>query len=378
MWYNSFNPYLERISKEFNVDIESLKKDFKNIHKNYGTTEASFIYEELACLTQSQKLNFNKESLLSKSILHEYYSNKKNNLILYESVLDTLKRIKASGAMIVGFTESNAFFTKYRIKTLNLDGILDCVYSPIDTGVPSNVYKHYSEDHWEPSITEIRYLPKATRKPNSEILEVILKDFGANKQDSIYIGDKLDRDIFMAQQASVTSVYAKYGHVIDTHQYELLRDVTHWTDEDVKREIDFKEKFHANPKPDYILTDSFSELNNYFNFNPFDKVNKSEKIENVISIWEKVIDVQQHFNDIELKIRNLALTVFTFIIGGIGFLEKENIKLMINGYTIQASAALAFIGIFIIYAFLFMDRFWYHKLLLGAVKHGMFTKSCMI
>ena len=29
----------------------------------------------------------------------------------------------------------------------------------------------------------------------------------------------------------------------------------------------------------------------------------------IVEIWKKVIDVQQHFNDIELRIRNMAITL---------------------------------------------------------------------
>ena len=112
MWHNSFAPYLIRISTEFNIDLQFLKKDFKDLHQKYKTTESSFIYRELNSLSQEQKDKFDSPFDDKRSILHEYYSNKKNNLSLFQGVYDTLKFLKNNGVLVIGFTESNAFFTK--------------------------------------------------------------------------------------------------------------------------------------------------------------------------------------------------------------------------------------------------------------------------
>lgn len=371
MWHSSFEPYLKRISIEYNIDIDELTEDFKTVHQKYRTSEASFIYKDLNSLKRKHKKTFEKNKVGEKNILHEYYSLKKKHLELYSGVLETLQKIKNDGALLIGFTESNAFFTKYRIKHLQLDGIFDCIYAPIDFDVPETVYRHYSEETWEPKKTEFRYLAKNTRKPAPEILEIIIRDFRASKDNTIYIGDKLDKDMSMALEAGITSVYAKYGHKIESKEYELLKNVTHWTQEDVDREILFKKEHKENPAVDYTLTNSFNELFKYFKFFEFPVSSfKEPSYDNIIQIWSKIIDVQQHFNDIALRIRNIALGVFTFIIGGIGFTAKDNMFMRLNGWEIPVSSLLAFMGIIIILAFFYMDRFWYHNLLVGSVKQG--------
>jgi len=268
MWYNSFNPYLERIAEETGLDIPKLKLAFKELHQYYGTTEMSFAYKELSIIPENFYPLFEDSNGTKRSILHEYNSNKKNNIKLYDSVIETLKTLKSKGSLIVAFTESYVFFTKYRIKHLNLDGLIDFVYSPRGTDLPLSVGKYYPDDHWEPKLTEFKILPTGTRKPNAEILEQIISDFKADKSKSFYIGDKLDRDIYMAQQAGITSVHAKYGHVIDNNKYELLREVTHWNNEDVKREIAFKSsKLNIMP-PSYEI-EKFDELLKLFEFKSF-------------------------------------------------------------------------------------------------------------
>lgn len=90
-----------------------------------------------------------------------------------------------------------------------------------------------------------------------------------------------------------------------------------------------------------------------------------------VKIWEKTIDVQMHFNNIELQIRNYALTLFTAIIAGVGYLLKEKFNIVVVGYIIPSSAAVSFIGMIIMCVFYFMDKYWYHQLLKGSVSHAI-------
>lgn len=376
MWHNSFHPFLNRISREFNIDITELKNDFKQLHQKYGTTEASFIIDDLKLLNEQYREKIHTEASGVKSIIHEYYSNKKNNLALFDDTLKTLSSIKSSGTMIIGFTESHSFYTKYRLKTLNIDGLIDCIYAPVDSEVPETVKKYYPEGYWEPQKTEFRYLSREVKKPNAEILEIILKDFNAKKENTIYIGDKLARDVFMAKEAGITSVYALYGDKTEGNEYNLLKEVTHWSNEDVQREIKFKADFKGKTIiPDVTLETSLKELSDSFEFYSFVRPDKQENLKNTVEIWKKVVDVQQHFNDLELRIRNYALTLFTAVVAGIGLLEKEKIQLNLIGLGIPASTLLGFAGILTLAAFWYMDRYWYHKLLLGAVKQGQFIET---
>jgi len=66
---------------------------------------------------------------------------------------------------------------------------------------------------------------------------------------------------------------------------------------------------------------------------------------NLITIWENIISVQKHFNDIEIRIRNCALTLYTFILAGIGYAVKENVKVLINEKSISLAAIIGIFGI---------------------------------
>jgi FMN phosphatase YigB (HAD superfamily) len=346
------------------------------LHQKYYTTEVSFAYKELDCINEAHIKIIEKSKNFKKSILHQYYSDKKNNLKTYQGVLETLKKLKQDGVLVIGFTESNSFFTKTRIKQLELDGLFDCIYTPIGTGIPESTTRFYSEDHWEPKLTEIRHLSVYDKKPNVEILEIILRDFKLKKENTIYVGDKLDRDIQMAIDVGLTSVFANYGHGISGEKYELLKEVTHWSDADVQREILSKEAFkNRTINPTYELKSSFQEILNIFDFVSNRSKLNIELLPNVISTWSKVVDVQQHFNDIALKIRNLFLTVFTFIVAGLGYILKENIIIQIFEYKIKLAFLFCLLGALIMYSFYLMDKYWYHKFLIGASKQAGFIED---
>ncbi|WP_063644925.1 hypothetical protein [Aliivibrio fischeri] len=90
-----------------------------------------------------------------------------------------------------------------------------------------------------------------------------------------------------------------------------------------------------------------------------------------IEIWKKTIDVQQHFNDLEMKVRNFGLLIIAAFISAIGVSIKGNYNIPLNDTSIPIAAFLSF-GAFIIWLLVyFVDVHWYHPLLKGSVLQGM-------
>jgi hypothetical protein len=96
----------------------------------------------------------------------------------------------------------------------------------------------------------------------------------------------------------------------------------------------------------------------------------NERINAYIEVWKKTIDVQQHFNDLALRIRNFAITVLGVVLSGTALSLKEGLRVSLIGITVPLGSLLVFVALITWLAFYFMDRFWYHYLLVGAVKHG--------
>jgi hypothetical protein len=91
----------------------------------------------------------------------------------------------------------------------------------------------------------------------------------------------------------------------------------------------------------------------------------------VIDIWKATLETQQHFNDIEMTIRNYAVTVLVAVLGGAALALKEKIVVDIGTTHISLSALVLIAGIIGWLGFYSMDLFWYHPLLIGSVRHGL-------
>jgi len=87
-----------------------------------------------------------------------------------------------------------------------------------------------------------------------------------------------------------------------------------------------------------------------------------------VEIWKKIVDVQQHFNDLELRIRNFALIVTGAFIGLGGYAIKDGGFARVLGFHISVAGLVVSCSLLPLLAFYLMDRLWYHRLLDGAVK----------
>lgn len=90
-----------------------------------------------------------------------------------------------------------------------------------------------------------------------------------------------------------------------------------------------------------------------------------------VDVWKTIIDVQKHFNDLEMKVRNFGILILSAFIGAIGVSFNSSSSLVIFGGSYSVAGMLAFGAAIVWLLFYFVDVYWYHPLLLGAVKKGL-------
>jgi hypothetical protein len=97
-----------------------------------------------------------------------------------------------------------------------------------------------------------------------------------------------------------------------------------------------------------------------------------EEFKLVVDIWKKAIDVQQHFNDLEMRIRATGVTILTAIFAATAVVLKDGAKAVsIFGNSFSSPAPLIiFAGLVAWGAFYLVDRWWYHRLLHGSVEEA--------
>ncbi len=95
-----------------------------------------------------------------------------------------------------------------------------------------------------------------------------------------------------------------------------------------------------------------------------------ERLKIAVETWKYVVSVQMHFNDMEMKIRNLYFTILAAAIGAIGVVQGKVVEIPYFGPVSTASVLVLFTVIPVSALFYFIDRHWYHRLLQASVVQG--------
>ena len=375
VWYGSFKPIYDEIIAASGRSVDEVNADIRAVHQARHTSEYTFLLEEVACLEDIRK----NEDIRAKfrTALEASQRGRDHNLMLYPSVFRSLWEIKKAGTKIVAYTESMSFYSAYRLKRFGLDGVIDVLFSPEDHAVPAGValdsLRRLPDDFYELQVTELRHTPPGELKPNPRILLEIIEAVGASIDRCAYVGDSLFKDVAMSRDAGVYDVHAQYGESQRRPEYRLLQDVSHWTQKDVDRERQITAKGH-DFKPTAILKDAFAEIFIYCEFTGFPGGKREAALQdehkNVVEVWKKSVDVQQHFNDLAMRIRNFAITVVGALIAAVSFTYQQGLQIQVWGANVPVGAGLIGAAVFAWGGFFLMDRYWYHILLKGSVIHA--------
>jgi len=184
----------------------------------------------------------------------------------YPGVIDTLEAVRKRGCRIVAYTESLRYHTTERFKQLGFDGLIDYFYSPGDFALPSDradLPARRAEAQASLAYTIHRTTPPGEMKPNPRLLLDLIRETGGDPARTVYVGDSLQKDVWMAQEAGILDAFAAYGSPSSRPEYDLLRRVSHWTDEAINAERTRTVKPEA---PAIVLEHSFSEILNHCEF----------------------------------------------------------------------------------------------------------------
>jgi FMN phosphatase YigB (HAD superfamily) len=374
LWLACFSPMLDEIVDISGIPREKLIPEISVVHQKHGTSEYSFLIEEIPSL--QPLLKGRSATAVFARAIEIYRKQRRQHLKLYPTVAETLLKIKGRGAIIIGYTESMAFYSNYRLRRLGLDGVLDYVFVPQDHVLPAGLsaenLRRYPAQHYELQHTQQHFTPRGSKKPDTKVLNAIISDLGLSKAECVYVGDNLMKDVAMALDCGVEDVWAKYGQAHRRPEYKLLQEVTHWTPEEVEREQKIKEREHVSPT--HTLEKEFSELLSLFAFSDASKPLKKmpdEKRSQIIEIWKTIVEVQRHFNDVSMRIRSVFVTIILALFASIGFLIEKPWSLQLWIFHIKFATVVPLFGFVGAWLFYFIDRYWYHRLLVGSVNHAI-------
>lgn len=105
--------------------------------------------------------------------------------------------------------------------------------------------------------------------------------------------------------------------------------------------------------------------------------NEKSNADVLLKVWEKTVDVQMHFNDLCLKVRYFAISILGVLLGGAAISYRFGGDVFILNIQFHIAAVFVAISIVVWLAFYYMDRYWYHELLRGAVRHGKLVENSL-
>lgn len=265
-WYASFTALMNGVCAISGISLEELKPEIKVIHERHGTSEFSFLLQEMPTL---RKLHPQGDlAIIYAEAIDASRVARRATLSLYPGVLETLDHVRSKGTLVVAYTESQSYWTRYRLKKTDLDLRVDFLYSAPDHDVPAGVsleqVRTMPSDYYELRLTQHRHTPRGVLKPSPEILRQILLEMKASPESAVYIGDSKMKDIAMAKQAGVFDVLIH--HERHDGNYDLLRDVTHWTKADVEREKSMQAGLAGLDLQPRLEVQTFAELLEKFEF----------------------------------------------------------------------------------------------------------------
>ena len=256
----SFYAMVDRVVEITGCGREKLLDDFREVHQKHGDSEEPFALLETNTIKKLYRDSLPQVILKTLDpAFHAFNSSRKKNLKLHTNVRETLVLLKASGIKIVAHTESKLYGVVDRCNRLDLFPYFSKIYCRERSHSPHPIPKVGLEWLERFPTDKLVELSHHQAKPDPTVLLEICAREGVAPENASYVGDSIARDILMAKRANVFAIWAAYGAQHDPKLYEKLVRISHWTSDEVARELRLKEEAKSI-QPDYIARTSFAEV----------------------------------------------------------------------------------------------------------------------
>lgn len=253
----AFGAMASSLAQTLDVDQEQILDEFQSVHQELQSLEQPFTLFRLPSVRARYPGATPAELKVAlDGPLHAFNHERAQRLRLYDGVRDTLARLKTAGVRLVAHTDASSPNAVFRLRSLEVLDLFDRLYvapsQPVDYPDPDRVRQ------LAPPAGLVVHLEPGESKPNPDVLRKICAREGFVPTDAVYLGDSIARDVAMARAAGVISAWARYGTLYDPKLWSILVRVTHWSDEDVRREAELRRQSQA-VTPDFTL-DGFPEI----------------------------------------------------------------------------------------------------------------------
>jgi phosphoglycolate phosphatase len=214
---------LEETTRRPRIDIiQSLKA----VYARHGSNEYPFAIQESALFHPYESDFDSFDALVVRPAQRAFAAARRRYLAPYAAVRATLEALKARGVPVVALTDAPRNAVEYRVRLLELDGLLDALYALRSYRLPRNVNpeirRRDEAGYYQLKQTKVIELPRAAEKPAPAGLKRVLRDLGVAPDEVLYVGDNVKKDMALAQACGAVGVWAEYGTYVSAEYRERL------------------------------------------------------------------------------------------------------------------------------------------------------------
>lgn len=248
----SLRALIHAVARTAKVSEADVERDVSQVIRERGTLEYAALIEELRCIQLAAPSDDQLERVV-RAGRAAFRRTRDKHLMLYPAVRSTLRWARSENFPVIALSDAPAFQAEGRLRHLNLTTYFAALYSWEGYTAPSTLTawtKPYTS-----RVPRVHKLAGAERKPNTVGLVHALESLNMGPADVLVVGDRVDRDIRVANAVGATSVWARYGSRIDSESQATLDRLFPWQKEARALEVLARETV----KPCHII-DTFDDV----------------------------------------------------------------------------------------------------------------------
>jgi len=180
------------------IDVNKAKKIIKEIVKEYGSNSSEHYNLFIRRLNELEKeippISYGEQIKYITAAVMAYHDEKTTTIKLFEDVKPFLIKLKNDSIKTAIITDGIPIKQYEKILRLHLEELIDLIVISDEIGI---------------------------RKPNPKLFDYCLKKFQLKGQETIYVGDRIEKDIIPALLNNIHSVYIHRGGKYDSYKTGL-------------------------------------------------------------------------------------------------------------------------------------------------------------
>lgn len=176
------------------IEREKGLKIIQEIVKEYGSNSSEHYNFFIRRLNELEKdiefIDYNDQIKYIAAAVMAYHDEKSSTIRLYDDVEECLFKLRERSVKTAIITDGLPIKQYEKILRLGLEELVDLVVISDEIGI---------------------------KKPNPKLFDYTLKKIGVKGQETIYIGDRIEKDIIPALLNNIHSVYLHRGGKYDTN-----------------------------------------------------------------------------------------------------------------------------------------------------------------